>query len=152
MHRKFGIHIHTQSGVDHLEQIQRAAARFVYGDYRRTTHVSPLIAALDWDSLHTRRLLCQATMLFKIHYGLVNIQFPSVIYPATYLGRHDHTLKYNLPVTTIDPYKYSFYPRSVRIWNQLPPVAVLAPSTSAFRDAALPAIRGMSPQVGSRLI
>ena len=143
---------YTQSGVDCLEQVQRAAARFVFGDYRSTTHVTPLISILGWDSLHVRRLLYQAVMLYKIHHGIVNIQFPPAVHPASYIGRHDHKLKYNIPEANIDPYKFSYYPRSVRIWNQLPPAAVLAPSVTVFREAALPAIRGMSPQVGSRLL
>ena len=143
---------YTLDGVDRLEKVQRAAARFVFGDYRRTTHVTPLITTLGWDSLHVRRLLYQSTMFFKVHYGLVNIQFPPAIQPASYIGRHDHQLKYTIPEASVDPYKFSFYPRSVRIWNGLPPAAVQAPSVVAFQAAALPAIRGMRPPVGSRLL
>ena len=143
---------HTLDGVDRLEQVQRAAARFVFGDYRRTTHVTPLITALDWDTLHNRRLLHQSTMFFKIHYQLVNIQFPPVVHPASYIGRHDHSLKYNIPAASLDQYKFAFYPRTIKIWNQLPPAAVLAPSVPAFQDAALPAIREMRPSVGSRVL
>ena len=48
---------YTSDGVNRLEQVQRAAARFVCCDYRRTTSVTQLIATLGWDSLHVRRLL-----------------------------------------------------------------------------------------------
>ena len=70
----------------------------------------------------------------------------------SFIGRHDHQLKYHLPEASVDLYKFSFYPRTVKIWNQLPPAAVCAPTISAFREAALPVIRGLQPPVGSRLL
>lgn len=143
---------YTLDGVKRIEQVQRSAARFVFSDYRRTTSVTPLIVNLGWDSLHNRRLLSQATMFYKIHHGLVDIQLPQVIKPALFIGRHDHQLKFNIPVASIDPYKFSFYPRAVRIWNQLPPTTVLAPSVAIFQEAALPAIMDMRVPVGSRLL
>ncbi|XP_072046257.1 uncharacterized protein [Amphiura filiformis] len=143
---------YTKTGVDQLEQVQRAAARFVFGDYRRTTSVTPLITTLGWDPLHTRRLLSQATIFYKIHYQLINIRFPPGIHPASFIGRHDHQLKYSLPEATIDPYKFSYYPRTVKIWNQLPAAAVLSSTTIAFKEAALPAIKGMRVPVGSSLL
>ena len=144
---------HTLDGIKRLEQVQRASARFVFRDYRRTTSVTQLITTLGWDSLHVRHLLSQSTMFYKIHHGLVNIQFPPVIHPSSYFGRHDHQLKYHLPDASVDSYKFSFYPRSVKIWNQLPAVAVSSPSTTAFREAALPAIRELRPPAGgSRLL
>jgi hypothetical protein len=91
-------------------------------------------------------------MFYKIHHGLVNIQFRSIVQTAPFLGRHDHQLKFTIPVTSIDPYKYSFYPRSIRLWNQLPAATVMSPSIAAFKETALPAIRGMRLPVGSHLL
>ena len=51
-------------------------------------------------------------MLFKIHYSYVNISLPAIIIPASYLGRHDNNLKYAVPAATIDPYKFSFFPKN----------------------------------------
>ena len=143
---------YTLVGVNRMEQVQRAAARFVFGDYRRTTSVTPLINTLGWDLLHTRRILSQVSMFHKIHHGLVDINLPPIIKSASYISRHDHQLKYTIPEATIDPYKFSFYPRSVKIWNQLPTTAVLAPTSVAFQEVALPAIRGMRLPAGSRLL
>lgn len=67
---------HTQTDINRLEQVQRQAARFVHSDYRRTTPVTPLVQGLEWDTLHNRRLLNQATMFYKIQFNLVNIQLP----------------------------------------------------------------------------
>ena len=47
-------------------------------------------------------------MFYKIQYRLVNIQLPQLISPATFIGKHDHQLKYAIPVATMDSYKFSF--------------------------------------------
>ena len=47
---------YTQNDINRLEQVQRQAARFVHSDYRKTTHVTPLLQDLDWDTLHHRCL------------------------------------------------------------------------------------------------
>ena len=110
-----------------LEHIQRAAACFVHHDYRHTTSVDNLINIFGWDHLHTRRLVSQLTMFDKIHNHLVNTQIPQLISPATFFGKHDHQLNYAISVA-IDSCKFSFYPRSIRLRNQLPPTAVFAAS------------------------
>ena len=111
--------------VNRVEQVQRAATRFVFRDFRRTTSVSSLINTLGWDQLHIMHLASQLTMFYKIHHGLVNIQLSHTIAPAPFIGRHDHQFKFTVLEATIDPYKYSFYPRSIRLWNQLPSTALL---------------------------
>ena len=143
---------HTSGAAEGLERVQKTAARFVFRDYQRSTSATGLVSQLGWDKLHTRRLLAQSTMLFKIHHQLVNICLPHLITKATYISRRDHTLKLSVPVATIDSYKYSFYPRTIRIWNQLPATAVTAPTVAAFQMIALPVIRGLEPPVGSRML
>jgi hypothetical protein len=91
-------------------------------------------------------------MFFKIQNHFVNISLPPSFRPANYLARQDHHLKYIIPIATIDAYKYSFYPRTIRIWNQLPATTVTSLTTAAFRDSALPTIRMLSPLAGSRLL
>ena len=74
---------HSTTIVDRLEQVQRAAARFVYSDYRRTTSVTHLLNEIGWDSLHIRRLTAQSAMFFKIHHQLVNISLPPSFQPQS---------------------------------------------------------------------
>ena len=143
---------YTSGAVDGLEQVQKTAARFVCRDYRRCTSTSGLVRQLSWDTLHTRRLLAQSTMLYKIQYNLVNISLPQFITHAPYISRSDHNLKFSIPEATIDSFKYSYYPRTIRIWNRLTATAVLAPTPAAFQEAALSTIRGLAPPVGSRML
>ena len=122
------------------------------GDYRQTTSSSALVSALGWDSLHSRRLLAQCVLFYKIHHHLVNMPFPPEITQASYIGRQDHELKYTVPRATIDPYKYSFYPRAIRTWNHLPRAVVITADPTLYRGAALPILRTMQPPVGSAMI
>ena len=62
----------TTTEINRLEQVQRNAARFVFSDYRREIHVSPLVNKLNWDSLHVRRLIQQSCVFYRIQYGLVH--------------------------------------------------------------------------------
>ena len=44
----------TQSNISKIESVQRRAARFTLGDYRRTSSVSSMLHQLKWDELITR--------------------------------------------------------------------------------------------------
>ena len=70
---------HTQCNIDKIEMVQRRAARFVYNDYSRYSHVSPMIKALGWVSLEYCRLNNQMFMFSKIYKGLVGISLPPEI-------------------------------------------------------------------------
>ena len=132
--------------------MQRAAARFVHHDYRHTTSVNNLINILGWNHLHTRRLVSQLTMFYKIHYHLVNIQIPQLISPDTFIGKHDYQLKYAIPVATVDSYKFSFHPHSIRHINQSPSTAVFSASPAAFQAITLPAVIEMKLRIGSMVL
>ena len=46
---------HAKTGIQTIERIQRSSARFLIGDYRRTSRVSDMCTNLMWNSLYTRR-------------------------------------------------------------------------------------------------
>ena len=76
-----------------IERVQRSAARFVTGDYRRTSSVSDMCTNLMWNSLYTRRRIRDATMFFKIHHGLMHISLPVIITTADARTRRQHKHK-----------------------------------------------------------
>ena len=47
---------HTQRNVNKLEMVQRRAARFVKGDFDRTSSVTSMLADLRWNTLQERRM------------------------------------------------------------------------------------------------
>ena len=55
---------HTKTSIQTKERVQRSAARFFTGDYRRTSSVSDMCTNLMWNSLYTRRRIRYATMFF----------------------------------------------------------------------------------------
>ena len=144
------------SSIDISKITQRNSCRFIFHESSRDTDTSLLINRLNLDSLYARRLIQQATMFYKIHYNLVDRFPPSYIQHANHISsRTDHPLKYcNKNPLQINAYKYSFFPRSMNIWNRLPCSAVshVIPSVDNFHKFAIPAIRDMQPLYGAALI
>ena len=55
---------HTKTAIHTIERVQRSAARFVTGDYRRTSSVSDMCTNLMWNSLYKRMSIRDATRFF----------------------------------------------------------------------------------------
>ena len=58
---------YTMKCTKKIEQIHTNSIRFIFHEYRRDTYTSVPINWLNLDSLYTRRLIQQATMLYKIN-------------------------------------------------------------------------------------
>ena len=117
---------HMQRNIDKIEMVQRRAVRFVYNDYSRYSHVSPMIKALGWDSLEYRRLNNQVFMFYKIYKGLVGIS------RNTRASRSPNCAPFHQRATLNDTYKYSFYPRAIRPWNSVP-LSLIPDSLDEFK-------------------
>ena len=123
---------HTAQNINKLEAVQRRAARFVTGDYRRTSSTSQMIATLCWPTLQQRRADAKLVLVHRIIHGHVEIQAPAYFRP-TALTTRGHSLRYYLPFCRTDVYKHSFFPSGIRSWNQLPEEVASAQSLDAFR-------------------
>ena len=64
---------YTQDYINKLEMVQRRAARYVTNRYHNTSSVTSMLEHLELESLESRRVKCQPTMLFKIINDLVDI-------------------------------------------------------------------------------
>ena len=122
---------HTLSDTQKIERIQRQAARYVTGDYRRSSSVSEMLHNLKWTNLSTRRSVNRLTMIYNILNG------HSAITPNNFFEfnrrekLHNFTLRTYQPRGNID--KFAFVQRSIPEWNTLPNVIVQANSTEQFR-------------------
>ena len=135
---------HTNTDVNRLEQVQKNAARFVCNDYNSATSTSALVSSLGWDTLEHRRLFNQSVLFYKFHNGLVNCKLPdSVTCCSSRSLTRSHHLAYQRPQSNILTHCYSFFPRTLRVWNSLPCEVVTSPSLDSFRHTALPAIRSL---------
>ncbi len=111
---------HTAKGKKQLESVQNAAACFCTSDYCKRQSVSGMVTDLGWDTLATRRLLQDVTLFYKIQFNLVNIIFPAVIQPYRLSStRANHPLKKQVISATINPHKYSYFVRTVCVWNYI---------------------------------
>ena len=59
-------------------------------------------------------------MFYKIYSGLVGITLPREINPVTRVSRYRNCAPFQQLITLNDTYKYSFYPGTIRTWNNKP--------------------------------
>ena len=102
-----------------LEALQRLAARVVTQDWRRDACVTGMVAGLGWAPLEVRRREGRLECLYKILNHLTILSPEDFCTPATYLSRSDHHRKLRVPFSPTDRHMYSFFPRTVREWNDL---------------------------------
>ena len=123
---------YTAKNIDRVEAVQRRAARFVLGNYiygpesRLTEQIGNI---LKWPSLQHRRAAHDLMIFYKVKRNLINIPLPetlrsSPIHPGRFL---------HLQTLNSDAFRFSFFPRTVRLWNLLPTSAVSAPTVDTFK-------------------
>ena len=104
-----------------LESIQRRAARWVFGDYRRTSSVSSMLQQLSYPSLQIRRKISRLQLFHKIFHHQTSLSIPICYLPVT----RDNTCHYHpnqfilLPMWTTSHLK-AFFSRTIKEWNNLP--------------------------------
>ena len=118
-----------------IEKVQRRAARFVKNDYGYTSSVSNMLIDLKWDKLELRRTKARLVTLYKETHGItprnvLNLTTDCTL-PAT---RSSHILNYRIPQAQKDCYRFSLYPRTIPLWNRLPPELKSAPSVLSFKQ------------------
>ena len=125
---------HTKKDVSNIESIQRRAARFVCGNYDRTSSVTSMTRDLGWSSLQSLRMVHDLTLFYKINGGEVIILFPPKLVPTERRTRasQQHQLTFIQPWTAVDSYNYSFFVQTVPYWNSLSPTVVNANSLTSF--------------------
>ena len=100
---------YTKSNVDKLAMIQRRAARWTSNNYSPFASVTEMLQSLGWRSLE-QRSDCRLCLFYKIIYGFVAIDMPPyVVHPSRILW-NSHPLGFRQIQTTVDYYKYLFYP------------------------------------------
>ena len=111
---------HTQNLSHQLESVQRRAARYVCSDFHSRTPgcVTDMLRSLEWESLQTRRKYARLILIYKISNNLFDIPINEYITKSHSCTRGKH--KYVQQYANKDSYKFSFFPRSVINWNQLP--------------------------------
>ena len=123
---------HTQRNINKIEMVQRRCARYVTGDFSRTSSVTAMLNQLKWPSLSDRRLQSRLAMLYRIRFNLVDIAWQSYVSKLTSVTR-GHGSRLRTIQCSNDTYASSFFPRTCKDWNSLPEDPACSSSLDAFR-------------------
>ena len=104
-----------------IEMVQRMAIRWTLNYYYSYDSVSQMQTNLGWRSVDQRRVDARLCMLNTIAHCLFAIQQPPLAV------RQIHT--------SVNVYKYAFFPLAVVQWNKLPADVVMLPTRSHFSVA-----------------
>ena len=129
---------HTKCRIQQLEVVQWQAARYMVNI--STDLQSSQLDSLQWPSLELCHKQAKVTMFYKMHYNLVCIVPSSYATPQLPSGLRGHNLRYTIPIPKVNCHLYSFFLRTIRLWNILPADVILAPSVDAFKQG----IRGIN--------
>ena len=123
---------HTANYTQSLKMVQRRTARFVTGDFYRTNSVNNMLHQLQWPTLQERRAENKVIMMFQIVNNLVAIPTECLIPTAATVRGHNH--RYLVPCARTDTYQRSFFPDTIRLWNNLPSSIVACNSINTFKS------------------
>ena len=124
---------HYKDQIKKVEMVQRRAARFTTNRYRNTSSVSLMLDHLQWETLESRRSKIQISLLYKVVEDLVDIPAAKYLTPSTTRTRAAHSRKLRQYSTSSDSFKFSFFPRTIPLWNSLPASVAEAPSLASVR-------------------
>ena len=90
--------------------------------------------SLGWPSLETRRARAKLYLLFKAKSNAIELPLDDLVWkvepPKT---RRSSPLKFPILDSTINSHKHSFFPSTIRLWNNLPELAKTSQSLPDFR-------------------
>ena len=117
-----------------LEAEQNRAARFVVGDFRRSSSITAILNQLQWQSLAERRAQARAIMTYRILNGLVYMPQDFLTLSSTPSLTRGAPHKLLIPQARTEAYKSGFVISSSLLWNRLPAGVTQADSLDAFRS------------------
>ena len=116
-----------------LEKVQRKASRPVLGKKRGEMHYEERCAILKRSPLEKRRLYFSLMECYKRVFSLNNLKFQDFFQFASKRTRSNHSYKLQFKASSCNCYKYSFFIRIVKEWNDLPERVVGAGNLARFK-------------------
>ena len=120
-----------------LEKVQRRAARWVMNDYSRYSSVSSMLNDLNWPSLHFRRRINRLQTFYKAIYNLSALTIPSYYTAVQRLTRYFHPLHFVIPPTRTTAHQQSYFPRTIKDWNELPSMIIESNNLQSFTTSII---------------
>ena len=116
------------------KDIDRIAARFIFNSYLHSSSVSAMMESLKWTPLAERRREQRLILLFKIVNDLVANPTDDITFNNR-PGRNSNNRQIKVLSTNIDIYKNSYFPKTIKDWNNLSDSAVHCKTVTAFKTA-----------------
>ena len=127
---------HTHGLQEELEKVQNRAARLVTGNYVfETGSMTGILGQLKWESLKKRRKHSRLILLYKGLKGKARIPTDDLI-PKNRRCRNQHSLAFQIPSASKEAYKSSFFPQTIRDWNDLPDSQLVCPQCFSISTGA----------------
>ena len=97
--------------------------------------MTQMLKDLEWKPLAERRKDDRLALLYKVLNNLSAITADDFLTYSQTKTRKNHHLTLNLYAPKTDLFKYSFFPRTIVQWNNLPKEVVNAGNLSQFKAA-----------------
>ena len=133
-----------QTHIQKLEGVQSKAARFVLNRHDQMASVTQMRQVLGWPTLQARRFIARTVLFYKTVNGLVSLPIPEYVIPKARILRGEHPHQYTTVQTRTDPFRFSYYPRTIRCWNLLPVTLVTLPLVDSFKKGLYTALENGS--------
>ena len=137
---------HVTKQKQAIEKVQRRAARWVTNQHDSMSSVTAMLKELNWQPLELRRVHSRLCLLYQITNGIVATPHIPYLLPhshASRSSRHAHTLQHATYQCRTNYFKYSYFPHTKVLWNDLPQSVVSSPTLVAFKTSLR---RGRMPQ------
>ena len=94
-----------------------------------------MLNTLDFKTLEERRNESKLLLFYKIVNNLVDIDISDILFPwPTVHNTRGHQLRFLPPITRVNSYHNSFFPSTIRQWNNLPESVINATSLEHFKS------------------
>ena len=123
---------YLKKDIDKIESVQK----LVSNNYDKTPGtMTSIMSSLHWQSLESRRASARLTLFYKMVNSEVAVNLNNYVHPYARQSRHYHDQAYLPFQPSNDTFKYSFFPRTVLLWNSLPQRVVSVDTVSGFGSA-----------------
>ena len=124
---------HTSDNIKKVEMVQRRAARYVCNRWQNTSSVSEMFSHLDWESLAVRRSNMRLYTMNRIVHTTMRDPWQRWLTLSTRQTRGFPPWRYIPLSPSNNPYKFSFLPCTIPVWNSLPLHVVSSPTLDSLR-------------------
>ena len=109
---------YIKEDIHKLEMVQRRAARFVYNNHHPTDSVTNMLQSLHWLTLEIRRKFLKLILMYKILKSHIHI--PTHNFQPVTTHTRGYQYHYLHLQCNCEAYRSSFFPSTIRLWNNLP--------------------------------